>query len=103
MLQLADLCLRVVPGLFEVAAGRLALVGDTAPSATLSERGLIAASQVVCPVDASTDDRWSADAIHRAVAGRPDDVLMLVRYVGRAGMGLAASLVVQPEGVGVRR
>ena len=100
---MADLCLRVVPGLFEVAAGRLALVGDTAPSATPSERGLIAASQVVCPVDASTDDRWSADAIHRAVAGRPDDVLMLVRYVGRAGMGLAASLVVQPEGVGVRR
>ena len=100
---MADLCLRVVPGLFEVAAGRLALVGDTAPSAPLSERGLIAASQVVCPVDASTDDRWSAEAIHRAVAGRPDDVLMLVRYVGRAGMGLAASLVVQPEGVGVRR
>jgi len=81
---MADLCLRVVPGLFEVAAGRLALVGDTAPNATLPERGLIAASQVICPVDASIDDRWSADAIHRAVAGRSGDVLMLIRYVGRA-------------------
>jgi len=81
---LSDLCLRVVPGLFEVAAGRLALVGDTAPSATLSESGLIAASQVICPVDASVDDRWSADAIHKATASRLDDVLMLIRYVGRA-------------------